>query len=294
MISVNHLTQVYRNGRGVFGLDFTVEAGEVFGYLGPNGAGKTTTIRSLLGFMNPQEGRASIKGLDCRRDAADVQHYVGYVPGEIAFFEDMSGLEFLLLIGDMRRTASTSRRDDLIGRFTLEVDEKIRRMSKGTKQKLALVAAFMHDPAVYILDEPTSGLDPFMQNTFMELLREEKRRGKTVMMSSHIFEEVQRICDRAGIVKEGRLVAVEDVQLLNGMREKSYTVTLAEAEQVAVLREHGLDVREISPGRAVVTVRNNYPEFFIALSHCKVLGLDSRAQSLEDVFMKYYGQEVQR
>lgn len=294
MIAVNRLTQLYRSGRGVFDLDFSVPAGEVFGYLGPNGAGKTTTIRSLLGFMNPQRGHATINGLDCRREAAAVQRHVGYLPGEIAFFENMSGLEFLRLIADMRRMQSTSRRDDLISRFALEVDGTIRRMSKGTKQKLALVTAFMHDPAVYILDEPTSGLDPFMQNAFMELLREEKRRGKTVMMSSHLFDEVQRICDRAGIIKDGRLVAVEDVQRLNGMREKSYTVTLADADQVEVLRAHGLDVEEASPGRAVVTVRDNYREFFTALSRCDVLGLDSRAQSLEDVFMKYYAQEVEQ
>jgi ABC-2 type transport system ATP-binding protein len=180
----------------------------------------------------------------------------------------MGGLEFLRLIADMRRMRSTSRRDDLISGFALEVYGTIRRTSKGTKQKLALVTAFMHDPAVYILDEPTSGLDPFMQNAFMELLREEKRREKTVMMSSRLFDEVQRICDRAGIIKEGRLVAVEDVQRLNGMREKSYTVTLADAGQVNVLRARGLDLEEASPGRPVVTVRDNYREFFTALSRC--------------------------
>ena len=291
MISVTNLTQLYRNGKGVFDLTFTVEEGEVFGYLGPNGAGKTTTIRNLLGFMNANGGSATIMGKDCRARAAELQNDIGYLPGEIEFFENMTGIEFLTLIGDLRRMNATARRDDLIDRFELDPSGRINRMSKGMKQKLAVVTAFMHDPSVYILDEPTSGLDPFMQNVFMNLLRSEKERGKTVLMSSHIFEEVQRICDRAGIVKEGRLVTVEDVQSLGAARQKSYVVTLADSSDVARLREANVDLEPISEHRVVVTVRNNYRDLFRALSGCDVQGLESRSESLEDVFMKYYGQE---
>ena len=291
MISVTNLTQLYRNGKGVFDLTFTVEEGEVFGYLGPNGAGKTTTIRNLLGFMNANGGSATIMGKDCRARAAELQNDIGYLPGEIEFFENMTGIEFLTLIGDLRRMNATARRDDLIDRFELDPSGRINRMSKGMKQKLAVVTAFMHDPSVYILDEPTSGLDPFMQNVFMNLLRSEKERGKTVLMSSHIFEEVQRICDRAGIVKEGRLVTVEDVQSLGAARQKSYVVTLADPSDVARLREANVDLEPISEHRVVVTVRNNYRDLFRALSRCDVQGLESRSESLEDVFMKYYGQE---
>ena len=291
MISVTNLTQLYRNGKGVFDLTFTVEEGEVFGYLGPNGAGKTTTIRNLLGFMNANGGSATIMGKDCRARAAELQNDIGYLPGEIEFFENMTGIEFLTLIGDLRRMNATARRDDLIDRFELDPSGRINRMSKGMKQKLAVVTAFMHDPSVYILDEPTSGLDPFMQNVFMNLLRGEKERGKTVLMSSHIFEEVQRICDRAGIVKDGRLVTVEDVQSLGEARQKSYVVTLADSSDVARLREANVDLEPISEHRVVVTVRNNYRDLFRALSRCDVQGLESRSESLEDVFMKYYGQE---
>jgi len=291
MISVTNLTQLYRNGKGVFDLTFTVEEGEVFGYLGPNGAGKTTTIRNLLGFMNPTGGSATIMGKDCRARAAELQNVIGYLPGEIEFFENMTGIEFLTLIGDLRRMNATARRDDLIDRFELDPSGRIKRMSKGMKQKLAVVTAFMHDPPVYILDEPTSGLDPFMQNVFMNLLRSEKERDKTVLMSSHIFEEVQRICDRAGIIKEGRLVTVEDVQSLNEARQKSYVVTLADSSDVAHLREANVDLEPISEHRVVVTVRNNYRDLFRALSRCDVQGLESRSESLEDIFMKYYGQE---
>ena len=291
MIHVENLTQVYRGGKGVFDLSFEVGPGEVFGYLGPNGAGKTTTIRNLLGFMNADRGRATIDGLDCRRDAALLQTRVGYLPGEIAFFDQMTGMQFLTFMGEMRRTKSTARREELIERFELDADVRIRRMSKGMKQKLGLITAFMHDPLVYILDEPTSGLDPVMQNVFMDLLRSEKARGRTVLMSSHLFDEVQRVCDRAGIIKEGRIVTVEDVQSLNAVRQKSYVVTLAEPADAERLLAAGLDAERTSDRRVVVTVMDNYRELFAALARCEVVGLESRAQSLEDVFMRYYGSE---
>ena len=289
MISVNNLTQTYRGGRGVFDLTFEIRAGEVFGYLGPNGAGKTTTIRNLLGFMNADSGNATIDGLDCRRDAAKLQTRIGFLPGEIAFLEDMTGTRFLTFMGEMRRTRGTARRDELVDRFELDPSVPIRRMSKGMKQKLAVITAFMHDPAVYILDEPTSGLDPVMQTAFMDLLREEKGRGKTVLMSSHVFDEVQRICDRAGIVREGRLVAVEDVTELNAARRTSYIVTLDSSSAVERLLASGLDAERVGENKAVVTVRNNYRQVLGALSGLEVIGLESRSQSLEDVFMRYYG-----
>ena len=289
MITVRNLTYVYRGGKGVFDLDFAIAEGEVFGYLGPNGAGKTTTIRHLLGFMNASAGTATIDGLDCRRDAAELQNRIGYLPGEIAFLENMTGTEFLRFIADMRRTSDRRRCDDLIERFALDAGQKIRRMSKGMKQKLAVVTAFMHDPAVYILDEPTSGLDPFMQNEFIDLLRSEKARGKTILMSSHLFDEVQRVCDRVGIIKDGRIVAIEDIQSLNAARERSYTVTLADAAEADAVMQSGLDVERVSDNRVNLTVRNNYHDVFTALAARSVIGLESRAQSLESIFMKYYG-----
>jgi ABC-2 type transport system ATP-binding protein len=160
-------------------------------------------------------------------------------------------------------------------------------MSKGMKQKLAIITAFMHDPEVYILDEPTAGLDPFMQNVFMDLIENERERGKTIMMSSHIFEEVQRSCDRAGIIKEGYLVAVEDIQALNDVKVKTYTVTLANPEDFSKLKD--LQTERVSSHRVQITVGHNYREFFEALAKCSVVGLYAQQQSLEDVFMKYYG-----
>lgn len=291
IISIESLSFIYGSGKGIFDLNFSVSEGEVFGYLGPNGAGKTTTIRNLLGFTKPSEGRCTINGLDCWRESSRVQYLLGYLPGEISFFDEMSGIQFLKLIGDMKGRRGNSRRNALVERFELDPSGKIRRMSKGMKQKLGLVAAFMHDPAVYILDEPTSGLDPLMQNVFVELILEEKERGKTVLMSSHNFEETYRTCDRAGIIRDGQLVAVEDMHSLKSSQRKAFLVTVGSSEDLEILRSAGLEIGSISKNTVEVFVSGNYAQFTAALAACNVLGLDVVTQSLEQVFMKFYGRE---
>ena len=275
VIEVRDLTQTYRSGKGVFDLNFTVREGEVFGYLGPNGAGKTTTIRNLMGFTNADKGAASINGIDCRKNAAGLQSTIGYLPGEMAFFDNMTGMEFLKLIGDMRRTKDKSRRDSLIERLELEPGGKIKKMSKGMKQKLGLITAFMHDPAVYILDEPSSGLDPLMQVKLMKLLKEEKSRGKTILMSSHIFEEVQLICDRAGIIREGRIAAIEDVKALNAMKRDNYIISLADASDVEKILASELETTRTGETQVSISVGRNYPEMFRLLVTCNVTGMES-------------------
>lgn len=292
MINIENLTFRYRSGKGIFNLNFTVEEGEVFGYLGPNGAGKTTTIRNLLGFTKPAGGRCRIDGLGCWKDAATIQDRIGYLPGEMAFFEEMTGTQFLNLIGEMRGKRDKYRRNNLIDRFELETAVRIRRMSKGMKQKLGIVAAFMNDPAVYILDEPTSGLDPLMRNIFIELILEERDRGKTILMSSHNFEETYRTCDRAGIIREGRLAAVENVHSLKTSQRKPYLVTLESKEDIRQLRYAGLELGKISKTTVEVFVSGNYDQFIAALAKCRVLELDVGTQSLEQVFLKYYGREA--
>lgn len=294
VIEIENLTFSYGSGKGIFGLLFNVREGEVFGYLGPNGSGKTTTIRSLLGFTRPGKGRCSVNGLDCWHQAPRIQELVGYLPGEIAFFDEMTGSAFLDLLGAMRGRRQPRRRE-LIERFNLDAAGRIRKMSKGMKQKLGLVAAFMHDPAVYILDEPTSGLDPLMQSVFIGLVQEEKKRGKTMLMSSHSFEETYRTCDRAGIIREGRLAAVEDIHDLKTEQRKSYLVTLKNPGQRQVLEEAGLELGQANERTVEVFVSGNYDQFITALSRCQVLGLDVGQQSLEQIFMKYYsGKGAQR
>lgn len=289
MIDVQHLTQIYKSGKGVFDLDFSIKEGEVFGYLGPNGAGKTTTIRNIMGFANATEGRVTIKGLDCRKDAADLQKHIGYLPGEIAFFDNMTGTEFLKFVGDMHNMTDNRRRDELSERFELDPSGGIRKMSKGMKQKLGIIATFMFDPAIYILDEPTSGLDPFMQNVFLEMIAEEKKRGKTIMMSSHIFEEVQRSCDRAGIIRNGRLVTIENIKSLNAMKSRAFIVTLKTKTDAKKLEGSVLETQRLGDLKFKVHVGKNFDGFIKELSGLKVTDLDIRQRSLEDIFMNYYG-----
>ena len=233
VIEVKSVTKDYGGGKGVFDISFSLEKGEVFGFLGPNGAGKTTTIRQLMGFIRPQRGRCSILGLDCTSKAAVIQRDLGYIPGEIAFMDDMTGWSFIKFMAAYRGMKNLDRAEELMARFELDSRGKLKKMSKGMKQKIGIVCGFMHDPAVLILDEPTSGLDPLMQNRFVELIREERRRGKTILMSSHMFEEVERTCDRVGIIRQGRLVAVDEVGDRKKAKRRRYTGTLADEAEAA-------------------------------------------------------------
>ena len=290
IIQVENLTKTYKNGKGIFDLTFSVREGEVFGYLGPNGAGKTTTIRQLMGFTNADKGKCSIMGMDCRIDSAKIQKQVGYLPGEIAFFDNMTGNEFLQFMNEMRETKDKTRMNQLMDRFELDAGRKIRKMSKGMKQKVGIITAFMHDPAVYILDEPTSGLDPLMQRSFIELVNEEKNRGKTILMSSHSFEEIDRTADRAGVIKAGRLIAVEDVHSLKVNQRKAFLVTLGNQKDIETIKNSPLEVSSISGNQVEIIISTNYKVFTDTLNKCEVLGIDALSQNLEQVFMKYYGQ----
>lgn len=287
-ILVQRLTKTFSNGRGIFDLSFEVKKGEVFGYLGPNGAGKSTTIRHLMGFMRPVQGKAAIAGLDCWKERAELQRKVGYLPGEIAFPEGMNGDHFLKLMEGMRGMDCTARKMKLIERLQFDPRTPIRKMSKGMKQKVGIVAAFMHDPDYLILDEPTSGLDPLMQSTFIELVEEEKARGKTILMSSHSFAEIDRTCDRAGIIKDGRLIALEDVRELQSKQSKSFIVTVKSGQDLDILRQSGLRMEQTGKLEARIAVTGQYEELFLVLARCGIANVDIRTQDLEQIFMHYY------
>ncbi|MBE0409222.1 MAG: ABC transporter ATP-binding protein [Anaerolineales bacterium] len=291
MIKIENLTKSYGTDKGVFDLSFQVLAGEVFGYLGPNGAGKTTTIRHLMGFLNPDTGRCFVNDLDCRRQAAEIQKFTGYLPGEIAFFDWMNGFEFLKLMAAMRGLRSLEKRDYLIEMLELDCSGKIRKMSKGMKQKLGIVSAMMHDPNVLILDEPTSGLDPLMQKRFFSLIQAEKENGKTILMSSHSFDEVERTCDRIGIIRYGRLVAVEDITTLLAAQRKTYTVTFADHEIAADFVRRGFEIVSRNDNVVEVAIQANLTEFLATLPQYQVTSLDTAKLGLEEVFMQYYGKD---
>ena len=194
-----------------------------------------------MGFIHPSSGECFINGLDCRTQADIIQKSLGYLPGEIAFMDDMGGLEFIKFIAEMKGIKDFHLAEELIDMFKLDSSGKIKKMSKGMKQKIGIVCAFMHNPDILILDEPTSGLDPLMQNKFLELILSEKEKGKTIFMSSHNFEEIERTCDRTAIIREGCLVAIEDMKILSQTKQKSYIITFVTEEMaLRFTKEYGV------------------------------------------------------
>ncbi len=223
-IEVQNLTQDYGHGRGVFDVSFTIKKGEVFGFLGPNGAGKSTTIRHIMGFSKPQKGHTKILGLESFTNYYKILKNVGYLPGEIALPEGLTGWEFIDMMSKLRNCTNKERLNDLIIRFKLNPSGETKRMSLGDKRKLAIITAFMHDPEVLILDEPTSGLDPVMQQVFIDFIKEEKKRGKTILLSSHIFNEVELTCDRIAIIKDGKIVSEFDTNEIKHNENKTFII----------------------------------------------------------------------
>ena len=205
VIEVQNLTKDYGDGRGIFNIDLTVMQGEMFGFVGTNGAGKTTTIRHMMGFLKPDSGKTLVKGMDAWKCASEIKRYVGYVPGEIAFPDLPSGIEFLKLQAEMIGLQDMSYANELIERLQLDPSADLRRMSKGMKQKTALVAALMGDPEIILLDEPTTGLDPLMRQAFLDIIHLEHQKGKTIFMSSHMFEELETTCDRVALIDGGKI-----------------------------------------------------------------------------------------
>ena len=294
-IEISSVTKDFGKGKGVFDISFSVREGEVFGYLGPNGAGKSTTIRQLLGFVKPQKGSLRILEMDCFKQAAEIHKHIGYLAGEIAFVENMKGMEYIEFIAKMRGLTDFTRMKQLIELFELNPEGKIRKMSKGMKQKIALVTAFMDSPKVLILDEPTSGLDPLMQNRFVDLILEEKKKGTTILMSSHIFEEVERTCDRTAIIRQGRIVDTVEMTALSKIRNQIYTVTLADGGKAKQLCEvPQFNVQSQNGNVVKLLVNTNIADTLKIIADFEPLDLRVDKQSLEDVFLHYYGNKEAR
>ena len=289
ILEVNELTKDYGSHKGIFDITFSMEEGDVFGYLGPNGAGKTTNLRCLMGFLNPNHRNCLIMGMDCRLEQENIQKNIGYLPGEIAFFDEMTGDNFLDLMGSMRSIKNMERRIQLVDRFQLDTMGKIRKMSKGMKQKLAIVSAFMHDPKVYILDEPTAGLDPLMQNVFVELILEEKKKGKTILMSSHNFEEVSRTCNKVGIIRDGNLVAVEEIHSLLSVQKKNYFITFTSNEDANAFLKMIPDSRMAGELVVETWITGDMNSLIKTMGQFNVRDIQVSSRNLEEVFMRYYG-----
>ena len=290
ILKVKNMTKNYGQQRGVFDLSFNVESGEVMGFLGPNGAGKTTTIRTLMGFIQPDHGRVSIKGHDCFRNAAQIQKDVGYLPGEIAFMDDMDGMEFIKFIAAMKKMPNITKARELLDYFELDPKGRIKKMSKGMKQKIGLVCALMNEPEILILDEPTSGLDPLMQKKVVDKIKEEKQKGTTILMSSHLFEEVEQTCDRVVIIKEGRQIAVEKMKDLNQNHQRTVILKFRYPAEAA---DFAARVKNAALHENQVTLQTSGamdPILKLAARY-EVVDLETRRQTLEELFLHYYGKE---
>ncbi|MFC7046112.1 ATP-binding cassette domain-containing protein [Halobacteriaceae archaeon GCM10025711] len=291
VIEVDGLTKYYGDVRGCEDVSFAVERGEVFGFLGPNGSGKSTTIRALLGLLTPTSGGATLLGRDVTDRAAllDAKADVGYIPGDVSFYENSTGERVLDYFG---RLKGDDRREELLERFPIPEDRAVKEYSSGNRQKLAIVQAFMHDPALVVMDEPTSGLDPLLQNEFYDLLDEERARGVTVFFSSHILSEVRRTCDRVAIIRDGRLVALEAIDALLRKSGKVVSVDLAESPDPSVFAFEGVaQVTVEDDGSYSLILTDQYDALVDRLHDYSVRNLEIRETSLEDVFIHFYGEE---
>ena len=296
-IEVNHLTKDYGSGRGVFDVSLSVNEGEVFGFLGPNGAGKSTTIRHLMGFSKPQSGETKILGYDSFSHYDKFMDKVGYLPGEIALPDGLTGYEFLDMMKKLKKVKNDDYLNYLLDLFKLDPSGETKRMSLGVKRKLAVVTAFMNDPEILILDEPTSGLDLEMQQVFIEYIKNEKKRGKTILLSSHIFGEVDSTCDRIAIIKDGRIVNEFVANDLKHSTSKNYLVTFASKVDKEKFKEENKEnssftIVDNDENKLIVSIDDkNINDLILALTNSNILGFDHLKETLEDYFMKYYKED---
>mgnify|MGYP004646863035 FL=1 len=287
VISIRNLTKDYGEGKGIFDLTLDVNKGETIGYVGTNGSGKTTTIRNIMGFLKPTSGSVSVFGLDSWKNSMQIKQYVGYVPGEIAYPGVQTGNDFLKIQAEFWGIKDMSYANYLINRLQLDTGANLKRMSKGMKQKTAIVAALMNDPPILILDEPTTGLDPLMRESFMDILLEEKKKGKTIFMSSHIFEEVEETCDRVGLLKDGHLVDITDMSRITNNDLRTYNIEFFKAEEYKDFITKNFTFERLIPehNRVVINVKDeDVNKMFNALTSYSVKFISETKYTLDKYF----------
>lgn len=291
VISINDLTKSYGKQRGISNVSFDVFDGEVFGFLGPNGAGKTTTIRLMLDLIRPSSGNINIFGFDSRKNSVDIKKDIGYLPGELELYSNMNGKDFLIYMSNLHGNVDWDFVEGMIERLDADLSKSIGNLSHGNKQKLGLIQAFMHDPSLLILDEPTNGLDPIVQEEFHKILKELKNEDKTVFISSHIMSEVEEICDRVGIIREGKLIALQTIEDLKAKRFQSIEVHFA-SEVPKNIFENISNIIDLEiKGNIVkckVTGNDNLDSFIKTIANYKVTKIIAPEPNLEEIFLSYF------
>ena len=296
IINVEHLTKDYGYGRGVFDVSIKVHKGECYGYLGPNGAGKSTTIRHIMGFSKTSVGKVEIFGQETFGNSEKILQKVGYLPGEPALPLYMNGWEFIKMMEQMRGGKNEEMLNRMIDLFKLDPSLSIKSMSLGDKRKLAVVTAFMNDPEVLILDEPTSGLDPVMQKVFIDFIIEEKKRGKTILLSSHIFSEVDATCDTISIIKDGKHVSTFKAKDLKNGNKQTFILHFLDKENMKLYLSKNTKFKVVGKNEVNLTAdvefsKEQYKEFFDSLMGIKIKEFEEKPFTLQDYFMSFYKEE---
>lgn len=290
IISVKNLTKDYGNGRGIFDVSFDIPRGSTFGYCGTNGSGKTTTIRHIMGFLKPEQGTVTVNGLDAWKDSEEIKKFIGYVPGEIAFPDVDTGSMFLNIQAEMLGITDMSKAEQVINMLQLDPTANLRRMSKGMKQKTALVAAFMRQPDILIFDEPTTGLDPLMRKAFVDLIKEEKAKGTTIFMSNHMFDELEDTCDYVAFIKDGRIIDIVDMKEIHNRPFREYEITFFDKDDYESADTSQVELLEKNDKKLKLVVRVDLVKtdgMIRELRKHNIKSIVERQYTLEKYFMEH-------
>jgi ABC-2 type transport system ATP-binding protein len=291
LISLDKLSKQYSGSKKIAlnSVSLHVSSGEVYGFLGPNGAGKSTAIRTLLNFIQPTSGSAKILGKDIIKESVEIKKSVGYLSGDFAIYPKMTGHQYLKYMGELQPPVSKKYVDELLKRLKAEPNKKLGELSRGNRQKFGIVQAFMHKPKILILDEPTSGLDPLMQEVFYELVEESKANGAAVFMSSHILSEVQRTCDRVGIIRDGKLIEERIIADMAREASQTFDITFASKIPLAELKKiKQAKVTNVDDSSITIHMHGKLAPLFSVLAKSDVTKIDARNLDLEDMFLGFY------
>jgi ABC-2 type transport system ATP-binding protein len=290
-IEIKNLTKYYGKARGIVDVSFNVKEGEIFGFIGPNGAGKSTTIRTLLELIHPTSGEALIFGKDCIKDSTQIMMEVGYLPSEVFYYDDMKVIDLLNYSASFYKKDCSKRIKELAEIMDLDLNRKIDELSYGNKKKVGIVQALLHEPKLLILDEPTGGLDPLMQQKFFELLRQENKKGVTIFLSSHVLSEVQKICDRVAIIKEGKIIKVEKMSNINEDNYKRFKIDVKEKIEDEYFNIEGVSDLKINKTIHSFMYRGDINKILSKVSKIKINNIWIDEPDLEEIFLHYYNKE---
>ncbi|MEJ9210601.1 ABC transporter ATP-binding protein [Bacillus smithii] len=292
VIEIDHLTKTYGKARGITDISFTVEQGEIFGFIGPNGAGKSTTIRTLLSLIYPTSGSAKIFGKDCIKYAPEIKKDIGYLPSEVFYYDNMKVIDVLKYSASFYKKDCSKRMKELAEIMDLDLNKKIDDLSLGNKKKVGIVQALLHEPKLIILDEPTSGLDPLMQQKFFELLEEENKKGATILYSSHILSEVQRLCDRVAIIKEGKVIKIEKISDLHENNYKKFKMETTSKVEKSFFQINGVTDLKVEDNTVSFLFKGNLNDILKKISQIEITNIWVDEPDLEEIFMHYYEKEA--